>query len=114
MFSIAVKSIMVKHRVVPGRVIIDHSKDTVYRFVANPTDKTVVLHKGSDLAIATPIDTYVLYQKRILSKIRTTRQELILDRICKKTNLDDILEGPLPEHLQEERSGDDLTNEEIA
>ena len=111
-----VRSIMEKHRVVPGRVIIDPSKGSVPICIANPTDETVVLHKGTDLAIATPIVNLCALSKENTEQNQDNETGNDTGHDMQKPNLDDVLEGPLPEHLQEllERSGDDLTNEQIS
>ena len=111
-----VNSIIEKHGVIPGRVIVDPSKGSVPICIANPTDETVVLNKGTDLAIATPVVNLCALSNENTEPDQNNETEINLGHDTGKPNLDDFLEGPLPEHLQEllERSIDDLTDIQIA
>ena len=111
-----VMSIMQKHGLIPGRVVVNPSKGNVPICVANPSDEPIVLVKGTNIAVASPI-VNVCALPNAGETVNQVQNKNGDDEISTdKPDLNVVLQGPLQKHLEDllDRSKSELTNEQYA
>ena len=110
-----VQSIQRSHGLVPGRMLVNPSKGIVPVCIANPSDEPVVLPKGTVLAIAVPTLDVRAFEKTLSNSINhITSEKWDANIDVEKPSLDEIIQGPLPFHLQDllDRSSSDFSEEQ--